>query len=144
MQKTSPLLCHPIMISANTFLPSLTDSSRCQILYFPQASHSFNRNSNYLYTENEVLFSQLLQQEAAGYSYLSKHLPTCFFLWSSNGKGFLEIASLTASLSFFCSLRYFLAALFCLYCLFFNLLSSFIWLVLSNLRKLGTRFVFFL
>lgn len=70
-QKTAPLLWHPIMISANTFLASFTDSSRCQngyILYFSQVSGSFNRNSNYLYTENEVLFSRILQQEAAGYS----------------------------------------------------------------------------
>lgn len=50
---------------------TLTDSSRCQndyTLYFSQVSLSLNRSSSYLYTENEVLLSQILQQEAAGYS----------------------------------------------------------------------------
>lgn len=85
-QKTVPLLWHPKLTSANTFLPSLNDSSRCQngyILYLSQFSHSFNRNSNYLYTENEVLFPQILQQEAAGYSVTpipEKTLTNLFFL----------------------------------------------------------------
>lgn len=62
------------------------------------------------------------------------------FLYVSSGRGVLMAASFTACLSFFCSLRCFLATFCCFIWRFFSLFSSFTPLVFNRRRNVGRRF----
>lgn len=62
------------------------------------------------------------------------------FLYVSSGRGVLMAASFTACLSFFCSLRCFLATFCCFSWRVFSLFSSFKPLVFNRRRNVGRRF----